>query len=444
MAFAALFGRPNAQSRATARHRRTPNSARSFTVERLEPRCLLSLTITPSFDSSVQADFPQHIQQFEDAFNYAAGQFQNLFSGTNVAITLKVEGSAKNSGALGETLPPSAVIVSQSQYPALQSKLPGLPSSYPGSAMVVFAGAATAASESGNTVTVTEAAPNRFAPGEVVTVGGFSPSGYNGTYTITAVDSMQGNNFQYIDGTSGLPLATTLGSSSVQGAVAVPLAEARALGLYNGSGPDATIIFDSNQAWDFNPADRTSTSGGGAPLQDFIGVAEHEIAHALGRISFLGQVGYGPYAGFRPLDLQRYYQVNRTKNAFDPQGLQPYDYLSPDQGQYIEPSYPPPNVGDFGDWAGTPTIPYNTQGNGGSSAFPITAATQGGLNVNVSASDDYVPGEEVSVQGLSPSEYDGVVTVTAASPSAFYLRGHTYGLSESHVRIRDNDDGYGG
>lgn len=415
MKFRSIIGRLGAQSaRAISTRRRGPaRFRRQFTPERLEARRLLSLTINTTFDSTIQTDFPNHYQQLESAFNYAAAQFQNLFSGTSATITLDVKGSANNSDTTGLTLWPSSYILPQSQYSTLLSKLPALPASYPSSAMQVNAGTVTYASESGNTVTIYAA--NHFADGESATVSGFSPSGYNGTYTITATS---GSWFQYTDTNTGLSPATTLGAASVQGAIAVPLAEARALGLYTGSGTDGTIIFDSNNAWDFNPADRTDTSGG-APLQDFIGVAEHEIAHALGRISFLGQVGYGQYAGFSPLDLQRYADVKQNNlYVFDPQASYTYDYLSPDRGTSIEPSYPLPNVGDPADWAQSFTG-YNTQSNGGSSSFGITAATQGGLNVNVTSNNDYIPGEEVKVSGLTPSQYDGFVTVTAASATAF-------------------------
>jgi hypothetical protein len=56
--------------------------------------------------------------------------------------------------------------------------------------------------ESGTTVTVTTAAPHGRAVGDVVVISGVSPSGYNGTFTITAVPSAR--SFQYTAASSGL------------------------------------------------------------------------------------------------------------------------------------------------------------------------------------------------------------------------------------------------
>lgn len=59
-------------------------------------------------------------------------------------------------------------------------------------------------------------------------------------------------------------------------------ANAKALGLLapNASGADAGITFNTDFSWDFDQSD-----GVGAGLQDFVGVAAHEIGHAMGFIS---------------------------------------------------------------------------------------------------------------------------------------------------------------
>lgn len=54
-------------------------------------------------------------------------------------------------------------------------------------------------------------------------------------------------------------------------------ANAKALNIYSSTDSDASITFSSGFAWDFDPSD-----GVGAGLRDFVGVAIHEIGHALG------------------------------------------------------------------------------------------------------------------------------------------------------------------
>lgn len=64
--------------------------------------------------------------------------------------------------------------------------------------------------------------------------------------------------------------------------VTMTRANAKALGLTaaDAAGQDAAITFSSNFSWDFDPSD-----GIGSGLIDFVGVAIHEIGHAMGFIS---------------------------------------------------------------------------------------------------------------------------------------------------------------
>ncbi len=68
----------------------------------------------------------------------------------------------------------------------------------------------SAASESGTTVTVSTSSPNNYAVGQLVTISGISPSGYDGTFAIAGVS---GNTFTYT-------AASGLGSATVTGATA--------------------------------------------------------------------------------------------------------------------------------------------------------------------------------------------------------------------------------
>ncbi len=100
--------------------------------------------------------------------------------------------------------------------------------------------------------------------------------------------------------------------------LALNTANAKALGWVapSPSFVDASITFSSSFSWDFD-----QSNGVGAGLQDFVGVAIHEIGHALGFVSGVDDVDYyithplnlDPYAIYSALDLYRY-SANGTLN----------------------------------------------------------------------------------------------------------------------------------
>jgi len=85
------------------------------------------------------------------------------------------------------------------------------------------------------------------------------------------------------------------------GTVAVPLAEAKALGLRAANDPvsDGTFLYDSTASYTFDPNNRAV-----AGEFDFIGVAEHEISEIMGRIDGVFNFGFGP--AVVPYDLFYY------------------------------------------------------------------------------------------------------------------------------------------
>ncbi|MEQ9001241.1 MAG: NF038122 family metalloprotease [Coleofasciculus sp. B1-GNL1-01] len=103
-------------------------------------------------------------------------------------------------------------------------------------------------------------------------------------------------------------------------------ANAKALGLLSGnhSSTDATIKFNSDFNFDFNPSNGISNNA-----VDFMGVAVHEIGHALGFVSGVDIVDYysedGPgaplsldrYRIFSPLDLFRYSENSANQGILD-------------------------------------------------------------------------------------------------------------------------------
>jgi hypothetical protein len=102
------------------------------------------------------------------------------------------------------------------------------------------------------------------------------------------------------------------------GDVIVNSANAKALGLNTGNtGFDASISFNSTgYAWDFD-----GSNGIDSDAYDFVGIAAHEIGHALGFTSRVDYIGYAIDSAFNDsattLDLFRYSTASKARGAID-------------------------------------------------------------------------------------------------------------------------------
>jgi hypothetical protein len=99
--------------------------------------------------------------------------------------------------------------------------------------------------------------------------------------------------------------------------VIVNSANAKALGLYNNTGFDASISFNSvGYTWDFDRSDRIDRDS-----YDFVGIAAHEIGHALGfvsRVDYIeSTISSANNGSATTLDLFRYSDASKKKSAID-------------------------------------------------------------------------------------------------------------------------------
>ncbi len=107
------------------------------------------------------------------------------------------------------------------------------------------------------------------------------------------------------NGNSAVPYLDTTGPNTTN--VDMTTANAKALGISSFPGPDAQITFSSNFTWDFDNSDGITPGS-----QDFVGVAIHELMHAMGFVSGVDDLDFGggtsPDDDYRasPLDFTRH------------------------------------------------------------------------------------------------------------------------------------------
>ncbi len=134
--------------------------------------------------------------------------------------------------------------------------------------------------------------------------------------------------------------------SSGSTTVNLTTANAKALGLAVGTGSvgactgtcDASIVFSNSFSFDYNPND-----GIAAGQYDFVGIATHEIGHALGFISGAdiidGNAGLFPASTLRqyttPLDLFRYSTLSKQSGVNDLTADTRAKYFSIDGGTTV-------------------------------------------------------------------------------------------------------------
>ena len=217
-----------------------------------------------------------------------------------------------------------------------------------------------------------------------------------------------------------------------------PSAELKAMGLLSSNtANDATVTFSFNSEfpYSFDPLDRAESG-----TFDFIGIAEHEIAHGLGREGLMGE-SVGRHDAFTPLDLYRFTSAG-TLSLKNTSGV----YYSIDGGATNLKNFA--SSSDDSDWDNSGPNGYVpdsfnalSEGAIANTLTPVDITEMAGLGYNLNptnltwggAGADFLTGNGWSNSGESSvNPYHGAnLVVTSGSPSHTFTSGESFDLSDS-------------
>jgi hypothetical protein len=239
----------------------------------------------------------------------------------------------------------------------------------------------TAASGSGSVVTYTTPTAHIFVPGQVVTIAGFSPAGYNGTFTVNTVPTT--TSFTVTNATTGTatPTSATATSSQVIGGTATI--------TYSGITPVSVLQNYLNNAYANPPISDSSQL---VTINPFYNNGILSINATGGNFTINTTANQNVNISAIPLP----YNVNATTISDSTTGA----------------------ILNFGS-SGSTVLPT-----GSSSSKSVTGATpstpSSGNVQYTSTAHGFVPGQVVTIAGFSPSGYNGTFTIVTVPTSATF------------------------
>jgi hypothetical protein len=297
------------------------------------------------------------------------------------------------------------------------------------------AAAISAATETGNTVAVTTSAASGFQAGEAVSIAGLTPSGYDGTFTITQI--LDATDFTYTDPAGGL--ASGSGSSATATPVPGPLpglpgpdTNTNPIDVYlaqlNGNGAPAGIntmyVADTGGSSTGAQITKWALSGGAWSLVDTVTAGTGNSAVGFywlsgktdnsGNVTLYATYGNGGTSVTGPGDL---YSISDTNG---------YDAPIGSGGAHSDAVTTVASVGSSSNevFRGASAAPVMavTSVTVNANTFPIISATESGNTVTVTTNGThgFVPGQSIVVAGVSVVGYNGVFTVASVSDATHF------------------------